>query len=441
MATLKQIIANRINSQRSTGPNTEAGKAQTRCNALKHGCRARTLVLMPDEDPAEYAALVDGLIAEHRPATPTEDILVRHLADLSWMIDRAKWHEGMLLHQQVSDAMTQAERDRQDRHAQAVTTLLPVGSEAVRAYLGRTAALRLRTEVETTAEGCRRLLAVWQGLRATALAERPWDEEQTRHAFRLMDVGPDTIDDPATLDFFVAHQVARNPTFRGYSPDNWNSGFLKTSFVWEAVAAALERRPTETAAAFALLVKAAEHEIARLEGVLTERERDGDLGANDTNHATVLPMFDTSTDGEKMRKYRASLSAELLRTLDALARQRRERSRLNKELAMGANEAKLQSPTGVSDPQDGANEAKLEEARPENRTIRNEPRPAPESNKANFAPELGANESIWTRRQKRQMRKQEQEMERRAKRIVMSPADTRPHEKEAVSCGLEVKHA
>jgi hypothetical protein len=178
MATLKQIIANRINAARSTGPRTEEGKARTRANAIKHGCRARTLVLMPDEDPLAYNARVDAFIAEHRPTTPTEEILVRHLADLSWMIDRAKWHEGMLLHQRVSDAMAQAERDRKDRHANALRTLFPTVEDAARDRIDHTDALEFRTEVETTADGCGRLLDLWRRLRGAALAEQPWSDEQ-----------------------------------------------------------------------------------------------------------------------------------------------------------------------------------------------------------------------------------------------------------------------
>jgi hypothetical protein len=42
MATPRQIEANRRNAQKSTGPRTEAGRARSRLNALKHGL-SRTL--------------------------------------------------------------------------------------------------------------------------------------------------------------------------------------------------------------------------------------------------------------------------------------------------------------------------------------------------------------------------------------------------------------
>jgi hypothetical protein len=43
MASQAQIDANRRNSQRSTGPKTEAGMARAALNALKDGSHARTV--------------------------------------------------------------------------------------------------------------------------------------------------------------------------------------------------------------------------------------------------------------------------------------------------------------------------------------------------------------------------------------------------------------
>ena len=80
MSTDRQIEANRLNAQHSTGPSTPEGRAAVRLNGLKYGLYAETLIL-PGEDPAEFEALLDRLDAEHQPATPTEEIFVSQIAN------------------------------------------------------------------------------------------------------------------------------------------------------------------------------------------------------------------------------------------------------------------------------------------------------------------------------------------------------------------------
>ena len=40
ITSLKQITANKLNAQKSTGPRTENGKAWAKRNAMKHGLRS-----------------------------------------------------------------------------------------------------------------------------------------------------------------------------------------------------------------------------------------------------------------------------------------------------------------------------------------------------------------------------------------------------------------
>jgi hypothetical protein len=44
MTSYRQIEANRRNALRSTGPKTEAGKHVSRCNAVRHGLTAETVI-------------------------------------------------------------------------------------------------------------------------------------------------------------------------------------------------------------------------------------------------------------------------------------------------------------------------------------------------------------------------------------------------------------
>jgi hypothetical protein len=93
MSTDRQIEANRLNAQHSTGPITPEGRAAVRLNGLKYGLYAETLIL-PGEDPAEFDALVDRLDAEHQPATPTEEIFVSQIAMASWRRARVQRMEA-----------------------------------------------------------------------------------------------------------------------------------------------------------------------------------------------------------------------------------------------------------------------------------------------------------------------------------------------------------
>ena len=57
MATDKQIIANQLNAERSTGPRTKAGKRRVSNNALKHGLAA----VAADE---KTDAIAEGLLSD-----------------------------------------------------------------------------------------------------------------------------------------------------------------------------------------------------------------------------------------------------------------------------------------------------------------------------------------------------------------------------------------
>jgi hypothetical protein len=55
MTSYRQIEANRRNALRSTGPKTQAGKQVSRCNAVRHGLTAET-VIGALEDAENYKA-------------------------------------------------------------------------------------------------------------------------------------------------------------------------------------------------------------------------------------------------------------------------------------------------------------------------------------------------------------------------------------------------
>ena len=88
MAKQAQIIANRRNAQRSTGPRTCQGRAAVSQNAVKHGLSARQAVIS-SETQADFDLYRDRLLAELAPASPMESMLAQRIVTLSWRLKRA----------------------------------------------------------------------------------------------------------------------------------------------------------------------------------------------------------------------------------------------------------------------------------------------------------------------------------------------------------------
>jgi hypothetical protein len=95
-----RLHANRANAQLSTGPRTQQGKAASGQNSFKHGLYSKQLVIR-GEDPAELDALKADLIAEHQPATVTEEILVNEMAEHYWRLKRFRHTEATLLNAEI----------------------------------------------------------------------------------------------------------------------------------------------------------------------------------------------------------------------------------------------------------------------------------------------------------------------------------------------------
>jgi len=88
MSSIKQIEANRRNSLKSTGPKTETGKQVSRCNAVRHGLTAET-VIDALEDAEDYKAFEASITADFDAQSAVERELVLRLASLLWRLRRA----------------------------------------------------------------------------------------------------------------------------------------------------------------------------------------------------------------------------------------------------------------------------------------------------------------------------------------------------------------
>ena len=92
MISYRQIEANRRNALKSTGPKTEAGKQASRCNAVRHGLTAETVIGVL-EDTEDYKAFEAAITADYDAQSAVERELVLRLASLLWRLRRATMME------------------------------------------------------------------------------------------------------------------------------------------------------------------------------------------------------------------------------------------------------------------------------------------------------------------------------------------------------------
>src|SRR5216684_2836379 len=104
MATIKQFEANRRNALRSTGPKTPEGKLAVSMNSLRHGLRARTVVL-PAENRDEFDQLCNDLEVEWHPQSRTEQFYVEQMAVSQWKLTRMEVGEAAVF-QDVAGSTT-----------------------------------------------------------------------------------------------------------------------------------------------------------------------------------------------------------------------------------------------------------------------------------------------------------------------------------------------
>jgi len=102
MATLKQIEANRLNAQKSTGPRSVEGKAVVRMNALKSGIDAKSTIIR-GENPADLETLTNEYLEAHTPVTPQERFYVDILIRCDWHMRRLTRADAQLWEYRFQD--------------------------------------------------------------------------------------------------------------------------------------------------------------------------------------------------------------------------------------------------------------------------------------------------------------------------------------------------
>lgn len=95
--TAAQIEASRRNGAASRGPTTAAGKARSALNATRHGLCSAEFFLLPDEDPAAFAAFSRETLAALAPDDDLQHRLAQQAVQAMWREMRADRLEAVIL--------------------------------------------------------------------------------------------------------------------------------------------------------------------------------------------------------------------------------------------------------------------------------------------------------------------------------------------------------
>ena len=99
MASHKQILANRNNSLKSTGPKTDLGKLNSSKNSLKHGLTAKQLVI--GENLKEFEKYRDQMIDALKPEGILEEQVVFKIIDVGFRLLRIGGIEAGIYNQEI----------------------------------------------------------------------------------------------------------------------------------------------------------------------------------------------------------------------------------------------------------------------------------------------------------------------------------------------------
>ncbi len=160
VATPAQIAANRLNSQKSTGPRSVEGKAVSRFNALQHAASAKSLVI-PGENEANFAELADSYHEQFQPVGPEEALLVEKIITADWTQRRMDRLENEVLNSLI------AQQDESEEN--------PLGAAFIKDCQGPNALQKIFRRREAAGRDWYRARKELRALQARRIASTPPD--------------------------------------------------------------------------------------------------------------------------------------------------------------------------------------------------------------------------------------------------------------------------
>ncbi len=165
--------------------------------------------------------------------------------------------------------------------------------------------------LESTGPGCQWMLDRWIELRAILDQGQTWPSIEKSRAIRLLGKPPLNL---------TAEEWENHCERRRANPHPEIDGYLARKLDRQLV----EGLAQDQAATIEELRSVAEQAIARLEPLTAEHRQRAEA---DVARQAALLSFDTSTEGERLRRYHFSCSRALFRSLDTLLKVRRSGSR------------------------------------------------------------------------------------------------------------------
>ena len=327
-------IANRANAKKSTGPKTAEGKAKASLNALKHGLRAEQLIL-PNEDPEVFQAVVDGWIDALQPADAAESALVERAAMADWRLKRCVRAERARLAARVRHAATEHDLAQFQRAEELGLQLMydplnrcivpPNDPDTLRRlaiWRQNNPAVIVR-ELESFAEGVAWMINRWERLGGILAREGFWHYPEKYEAIRLLGLRPDdALNDELVGKITLACRVLHPEPWDVTADIQQSALGCEGRPIYAVRAQWLETlAPQSPEIALNQLWDIIEKEVIRLRSL---KEPLAELAALDRRDAEDRAMFDDSKEAALAMRYESARDRELRRSLTDLLKKRKE---------------------------------------------------------------------------------------------------------------------
>jgi hypothetical protein len=284
MTSDKQVVANRANARKSTGPKSETGKEIAKLNSVKHGGLSPLPVLPEVETRDAWQAHLDGTFASLQPSGHLETVLVERVALILWRMNRVARFEREITavgQERVVDDLTEKRRldyrSSGPNHPDEVRTQL----RDDRRVLGVIAAMYRRPDTDPMSG---------EEVEIVLCAVAAQTQEVDPETFSMPEVVPDEI---PWSQF-----------------DGWNVGRVRQGIA--AMAAAEGDDVTPESLLFAAL------EYYRVETIKLKAA--ADAIARDLDHLRRERLLASGPDTDRIARYEAHLSRQLAQALHELQR-------------------------------------------------------------------------------------------------------------------------